>query len=188
MTGKPKKPKRVILKKQEIKELLAILTQYFSYFKNVREENPLAELVQYPKLPGLLSESLAYYLLKEKKILEKIGDIKEILHQKEADLYTMTSEKNIKIEIKGTASEGYQRFTEKDTLSDYLIWIYFGEYFKDNLKRIIEVLILPQPQKYFTKGRDIGVKKFKEEASKDLLSHNFDLENKITFLSIFSLL
>jgi hypothetical protein len=58
---------KTCLTKAEIKELLKLLSDVFDYLKNLKSKNRLAEKIQFPKIPAILSASIIIHLIKENK-------------------------------------------------------------------------------------------------------------------------
>jgi hypothetical protein len=61
---------RQMLSATEIDQFVFLLKDVFTYISNLKEKNPLAADIQYPKLPPKLTESLAIHLLRRGLIPE----------------------------------------------------------------------------------------------------------------------
>lgn len=97
---------------------------------SLKEGNPLARDIQFPKLPPRLTESIAIHLLRAGLIPELKGYEFEF-GGKEADIIGINYGSRVRIEVKGT-TKGFEYFGEKDIKASYLLWFDFEELFRKN--------------------------------------------------------
>lgn len=81
-------------------------------------------LIQYPKLPPRVSESLAARWLVR---AETFPGATEIRRGGGADLRVFGPDRTWRIEVKGSGAKEFQTFGPKDYDCDLLMWIRFGE-------------------------------------------------------------
>lgn len=141
---------RPVLKKSQIKELSKNVCEVFSFLADFKEQNPLAEHIQFPKTPTILSESLVRHLIDDRKILTDENVQWTDFGGETADIIVgLEGGQTLKVEVKGTATSAFQDFSEKDVTADYLVWVHLEDLFKSELASPIEVFVVKSPSNYF---------------------------------------
>jgi len=150
------------LSKDEILGLERTIRQAFQALNKLKQEEPLAKYIQYPKIPSIFSESIAA------KVLPHIfSGFEAIGGGITADILLVGEHGTKTVEVKATGKSGFQYFGEKDCKADYLLWISFGDYFQNDTGTI-DVLIMPKINGLF-KQRKITLKDFKKVCDKKLI-------------------
>ncbi|HEX4794215.1 MAG TPA: hypothetical protein VH370_10515 [Humisphaera sp.] len=150
-----KKPSRTPLRPEEIIELLKLVRTLFDFHAKLRQSNLLAQLIQFPKTPTRLSESIVCHAAASGLLLPDNPAIERIfLGGKEGDVIIQVHDNRPRrIEVKAAASSSFSQFGEKDVTADYLIWLDFGMAFKDSTINEVTAHVLPDPGKYVTPGK-----------------------------------
>lgn len=149
----------------EIDQFVSLLKDIFTYISNLKERNPLAADIQYPKLPPKLTESLAIHLLRGGLISELKGyDFR--FGGNEADVIGSRGSNKVRIEVKGT-TKGFEYFGEKDIRADYLMWFDFEELFRKGGENFI-LFVLPYRESRFSGPVKITITSLKKMAGRDL--------------------
>ncbi len=175
---------RQLLSPIEINQFVLLLKDVFTYISKLKEKNPLAADIQYPKLPPKLTESLAIHLLRSGLISELKGyDFR--FGGNEADIIGSHGAKKIRIEVKGT-TKGFEYFGEKDIKANYLMWFDFEELFRKSGESF-NLYVLPHQESRFSGPVKITINSLKKTAGADLqlITYNIrDLLMKITSPSL----
>jgi hypothetical protein len=165
---------RQLLSATEISQFVLLLKDVFTYISNLKEKNPLAADIQYPKLPPKLTESLAIHLLRHGLVSELKGyDFR--FGGNEADILASRGSEKARIEVKGT-TKGFEYFGEKDIKADYLLWFDFEELFRkggDNFT----LFMLPHKETRFMAPLKITMSSLKRMAGADLQTTKYNVEN-----------
>jgi hypothetical protein len=170
---------RKLLSPPEIDQFVFLLKDVFTYISNLKERNPLAADIQYPKLPPKLTESLAIHLLRSGLIPELKG-YSFRFGGNEADVIGSQGVNKVRIEVKGT-TKGFEYFGEKDIKANYLMWFDFEELFRKGGENFI-LFVLPHRESRFSSPVKITISSLKKVAGLDLqlLTYNIrDLLSKI---------
>jgi hypothetical protein len=95
-----------------------------SYLSGRRRAEPLAGLIQYPKLPERLTESIAAALLESGLVhLPGVGAVETVLPGgRESDILLIGDGQPFRIEVKAT-TRGWTAVNPKDLTADFLIWL-----------------------------------------------------------------
>ncbi len=129
------------LTKKELASLIQALRGAFQAISALRGTDRLASLLQYPKIPPALSESLALHLLQDNIILPGLSS----LHagaRSESDLVATDSRgRRLAIEVKGTGASAWVFLGPKDYKADYLVWILFGGFFASADEHTVRVCV-----------------------------------------------
>lgn len=169
-----------LLSATEIDRFVFLLKDVFTYISNLKEKNPLAADIQYPKLPPKLTESLAIHLLRHGLIPELKGyDFR--FGGNEADIIASRGSENVRIEVKGT-TKGFEYFGSKDIKANYLMWFDFEELFRKGGDHFT-LFLLPYRESRFSAPLKITMSSLKKVAGVDLqlMRYNIqDLLHKIT--------
>jgi hypothetical protein len=171
---------RQLLSATEIDRFVILLKDVFAYISNLKEKNPLASDIQYPKLPPKLTESLAIHLLRDGLISELTGyDFQ--FGGNEADIIASRGTNRVRIEVKGT-TKGFEYFGEKDIKANYLMWFDFEELFRKG-GDYFTLFVLPYRESRFSAPLKITMSSLKKVAGVDLQLKRYniqDLLRKIT--------
>lgn len=168
--------KHTELDPSEIQELIKHIRNLFSTIQNLKNTNKIACYIQYPKIPPILSESIALNTIQNGSLSLPIqspqlgGNIADIIAYDKND-------KLIKIEVKATGKKAFQNFGEKDIAADYLIWVFFDEFFQNSKQEVIELFILPNPILYFKSPQKITLTKFQKLTEGNLSKLQINLLN-----------
>lgn len=146
----------------DIKELDSLLREVFDYIIDLRKKNRLAYNIQYPKIPSILTESLAIHLLNRMGIISKLNGYTFKFGGRVADILAIKGNNKIKIEIKATAKSAFEYFGEKDISADFIIWIHFGNFFVNKEETQIKVFIVQTPRNYFHSPIKITLSRLKQ--------------------------
>lgn len=141
---------RRILTLHEIRDLAGLLRSVFSRIAEIRRDNPLARHIQFPKIPSILSESLAVHLLRSGDVLPGLTGYSFSLGGKRADILAERLGETKRIEVKATGKSAFQNFVAKDVDADYIIWIHFGDYFAGSGDKTLRAFVLREPNRYFS--------------------------------------
>jgi len=154
-----------LLTPTEINQLIILLKDVFTYISNLKDGNPLASDIQYPKLPPRLTESLAIHLLRRGLIPELKGcDFH--FGGKEADIIGARGAEKFRIEVKGT-TKGFEYFGEKDIRANYLMWFDFEELFRKGDIHFM-LCVLPHRESRFSRPVKITIAGLKKLAQDDV--------------------
>ena len=168
---------RNCLSKKKIIELSKLLVQVFDYLKEMKKTNRLAEKIQFPKIPPILSESLVIHLIREKRLL-KLTNIQSIeFGGKECDILVKTNSRNIKIEVKATGRSAFEYFGEKDITADFLIWVHFGDFFLNESTKNVYLFIIKNPAQYFNSPVKITLSQLKQKIGENLKAITVNIDN-----------
>lgn len=160
---------RRCLSKEEIVKLTKLLMKVFDYIKKLKESENLANRIQYPKIPSILSESIVIHLIKEKNLLG-LSEISSIDFGGRASdiIVEINHDKKIKVEVKATGKSEFEYFGEKDISADYLVWVNFGDFFLDKNRKNILIFTIKNPSRYFKRPVKITLKQLRNKIGKDL--------------------
>ncbi len=138
-----------MLNLQEILQLVDALRKTHRFIDNLRHVNPLAKHIQYPKIPTLLSESIAGLTIKKGGLLSDYGKFSNVVRGgKHADLLCINDvNEQIKVEVKASGKSNFATFGPKDYGADVLLWLLFQDVFVSKTSCIIEVIICAEPSK-----------------------------------------
>jgi hypothetical protein len=138
------------LKYSEIKELVRLVRGVFSDVRQLKAREPLARHIQYPKVPSILSESLALHLLKRRRLIPGLHGHVFGFGGKTADILGKSSTgREKRIEVKATGTNAFQNFVKKDTTADYIIWFHFDDYFLRDDNPPIAAFLIRKPGRFF---------------------------------------
>jgi hypothetical protein len=152
-----------LLSPVEIQQFITLLRGVFAYISDLKDKNPLAADIQYPKLPSRLTESLAVHLLRNGVISELVGYAFEF-GGREADVIGTGGQGRRRIEVKGT-TKSFEYFGPKDIQSDYLLWFDFADLIKGRRENDhFKLYVLTDAKKYFTGPLKIDISKFEQTA------------------------
>jgi hypothetical protein len=165
---------RQLLSPAEIDQFIFLLKDVFTYISNLKEKNPLAADIQYPKLPSKLTESLAIHLLRHDLIPELKGyDFR--FGGNEADIIAARETEKVRIEVKGT-TRGFEYFGEKDIRAKYLMWFDFEELLRKGGNHFT-LYILPHRESRFGGPLKITIGSLKKVTGVDLQLTRYNIQD-----------
>ena len=163
---------------QEVAELLGLFSEVFVYISELKRKKKLAENIQYPKLPSILTESIILHLLRQHIILPDLSNFQFKFGGNIADIIGSNKENDIKIEVKGTVNS-FQYFGPKDINADYLIWIYLGETDFSKNRGKIRIYIL-KPRGLFKDSVKITIKTFLKDYGDKIETLELNLQDVLS--------
>jgi hypothetical protein len=90
----------------------------------LREQDDIYRHIQLPKLPDAFTVSLVRLLIEGGTLLPEVQPVSDVVQGDKPDiLITAAHGRRLKVEVKATAQQGYQRLSEHDRTADYLIWL-----------------------------------------------------------------
>ena len=140
-----------MLSRVELRSLIEAVREASCFLSGLRLRCPMAKHVQYPKIPTVLSESLAVYAINNGLLLASVGPFRRVERGgREADIIAVCDDgRRLKIETKASGEKNFATFGAKDYCADYLLWMLFGSLLRENaVPRIIEVLVCPSPAEH----------------------------------------
>lgn len=166
------------LTKKEILDLIGLVRDVFGYISRLKDKSELAEWIQYPKVPSILSESLVFHLVKDRILplpVEDANNLKFRFRTKEGDILLEDKGAKIHIEVKATGKRKFQYLGEKDIKSDYLVWVNFEDFFENPDANQIEIVIFEKIGRYVKSPRKITLAKLEDETKQSNISIHIDL-------------
>jgi hypothetical protein len=154
----------LVLTELEIRELVSNLREVFVWLRDFRQRHRLAEVIQNPKLPSLLTESLVVHRLRGGAIPDLAGYTFERAGRK-ADILACKGNTEVKIEVKSTGVEGFQQLGRKDVAADYLIWLHLGDCFLNSVNNEAQMCIVRRPSDFFLENQKLVIDKLKQDAT-----------------------
>jgi len=152
---------RKCLNWDEVIELIDLLTEVFSVVSDLRNRNPIARWIQFPKIPSILSESLC--ILERGKLFP--GCSNAISGGRTCDVMVLFPNAARKTaEIKATGQSAFEELSEKDISADFLVWVYFGRFFEDQNEEI-KAYVMENPGRIFHNRVKITLEKFRSADS-----------------------
>jgi hypothetical protein len=149
--------KTTFLSIEDIHLLCDELRKLFAYLYERRSVSDIAKRIKNPQVPGILSESIVAYLIKQGKLLPEFQNFQIKRGGKKCDLLLSDSDKVVTVESKATSEAGFQRLRKGDIAADFLIWIHFDTYFLTTEDMELEVFLIPQPGKYYEIEEEVFV-------------------------------
>ena len=165
---------RRLLSAREISQFVLLLDDVFTYITNLKERNPLAADIQYPKLPPKLTESLAIHLLQGGLISELKG-YNFHFGGNEADIIGSLHTNRVRIEVKGT-TKGFEYFGEKDIKANYLMWFDFEELLRKGGENFA-LYVLPHRKSRFSGPVKITITSLKKISGADLQEKRYNIKD-----------
>jgi hypothetical protein len=153
----------------EIKSLIAAFGETYRFLHDLRKRRPMAEYIQYPKIPPFLSENLAVHAIRNGKLLPSIRpSLKSVSrgNNATADVVAIRNERpwpspvppslaqvpELYIEIKGTGVSDFAGFGDKDYKAHILLWLRCGNLLFEGGLGVLDVLICPNPADHLPPG------------------------------------
>lgn len=162
-----------ILTLDEIKGSLRHLRDAFKQIREIKKRDEIANLIKYPQIPSVITESLAIYLIKDN--ITELKDHELILGGSVADIIAKKYGTMEKIEVKATGKSAFQYFSHKDIKANYLIWIHFDKFFDEESNIPIEVFVLKNPSAIFKFPTKIVLEDFKIKAGNGLVNFTYNI-------------
>jgi hypothetical protein len=136
-----------MLTRDELRSLIKAFGETCRFVSDLRARCPVAKYVQYPKIPTVLSESLAAHAILNRHLLSSVGPFTSVARGgREADIVAAHANgRRLKIETKASGEEDFAAFGRKDYSADFLLWLRFGSLLREGRLGRIEVLVCPSP-------------------------------------------
>src|SRR5438093_8516181 len=110
---------RRLLNRDEIRTLIALMRDLFDHYDHLRTTNQLAALIQFPKIPPVLSESIAVHLFTTGVMIGQIADGVSVTGSTSGgDIVINSGGTPVTVEVKATAGSAFQHFGDKDIKAD----------------------------------------------------------------------
>ena len=133
-----------ILKAEE-----ALIKAFRSVSTIRRDYGEAGALIQLPRIPPLISESIVYWMLKSRSDLITLD-----FRKSGRDLIgTATDGSVMPIEVKATGRQAFQHFSQKDITSRWLVWVHFQRYFEEEEDPILVYLFQEVGNEFLASGR-----------------------------------
>lgn len=167
--------KKEILTPAEIIDLIDILQDLFHHHEQIRLNYKLGELIQNPKIPSFLSESIAFHLLSSGELLG--SKIQTYQSKKGGDLEVSVNNKKLKIEVKATGESAFQFFGHKDLDAYILIWVHFNKLFKKKSQTLnLSIYYIKNARAVFREPRKITLASFIDVGGDRITKKDLDLK------------
>lgn len=132
---------------------MSSLRSVFDEVTAQRRKTALADHINYPKLPPILTESLVVHLIRRGKILPEFATSPVGLGGRVADIIINGGKS--KIEVKGTTAMSWVTLGINDVNADHLVWIDFANYFTNIIGGPIRVIVFKNPGSYLKTGKPV---------------------------------
>ena len=130
------------LTRSELNRLVQLMREAFAFRADQKAKDPLAQYIQNPKITPFLSESLAVHLLAQGGLIPGLRNLR-LGGRDEADVMAINRNgQSMAIEIKGTGSGAWVYLSDKDYVADYLLWIFFDDFFGNSGKQTIRIYLI----------------------------------------------
>jgi len=157
---------KTCLTKDQIRTLTKLIREVFVFLEKLKASNALAERIQYPKIPPILSESIVIHLIRDRKILNGLMNLGDVhFGGRAADVIVESGSKKLRVEVKSTGKNAFEYFGPKDISADYLVWVHFGGFFTQATDKSISVFTIARPAQYFTEPVKITLDKLQKTIS-----------------------
>ena len=149
----------------------------FAHHAALRAQYPLAALIQYPKIPPRLTESIAIHLLNSGGLGNLAEGVRATLSHAGGDvLVSQPNGEHLRVEVKGTAGSAFQHLSEKDLDAHLLMWVHYDTCFMEGGTREFTVHLILTPRKHFPRAGRITLRKFLERVGHEVFLRQVDLE------------
>lgn len=155
---------RQLLSSHEIAKLIELLRDEFAHLESLRRTQPLAAYIQFPKIPSILTESIAERALTKGLVAERLKRAIVRPGGRVADLLVSIDGRELRVEVKATGASAFQNLGKKDIAADYLLWLDFGNYFANPQRTSITIVIWEQPRERFHRECKITLGDAKKQA------------------------
>jgi hypothetical protein len=141
---------------QELKSLIEAFGETCQFISELRARCPIARYVQYPKIPTILSESLAVHAILQGRLLASTGPFSSVIRGgRKADVLAVLMDgQELRIETKASGEEDFATFGKKDYAAHFLLWLRFGKSLRESCLGQMEVLVCPRPAEHLPWARD----------------------------------
>ena len=130
-----------------------MLRTVYDCISDLQKQSSLADDINFPKLPSTLTESLVVHLVRLGVILPEFKGAKIDLGGGRADI--LVDGGRAQIEVKGTTENKWVTLGKKDVTADFLVWIYFPDYFTSIVPHSVEVYVFKNPGEYLNMGKPV---------------------------------
>lgn len=137
-----------MLQRDELRDLIIAFGETCRFITTLQSRAPVAKHVQYPKIPTILSESIAVIAIQQGLLLSSQGPFSAVIRGgRAADILAAVAgeARQLKIEIKASGTKDFATFGPKDYAADFLLWMRFENLLHENNFGCVEVLICPNP-------------------------------------------
>jgi hypothetical protein len=114
--------------------------------ERVKAASSGGRLIQYPKIPSAVSESLAARVLIARAVFP---EARSMLRGGGADIRVVCGTSTYRVEVKGSGSSEFQTLGRKDYDCDLLVWLRFGEAVQLGLEGEMRVTLFQTPRRCF---------------------------------------
>ena len=142
-----------ILQQHEIQDSVAALREGFTAIRQIRNSRSQGRLVQFPKIPSILSESVVAQEILAGRGVRLKGPVLVRRGGTKADLVVKSKGKELRVEVKGTGKQGFGALGPKDVNADVLVWIAYGAFFEGDSDTPITAHWLHTPRRVVRGGK-----------------------------------
>jgi hypothetical protein len=125
-----------------LREFFEAWTSVVGLIERLKAGSAGGRLIQFPKIPPAVSESLACRSL---IIRDVFPDAVSMVRGGAADISVLIPSGLRRIEVKGSGISEFQTFGRKDYACDLLVWLRFGQVFSLTAASQIQVALIPTP-------------------------------------------
>ena len=126
----------------QLREFFLSWTEVVSVVERVKSASPGGSLIQYPKIPQSVSESLAARFLIKSNTFHKAFEMRR---GGSADIVVSCDGGVNLVEVKGSGSSEFQTFGQKDYACDLLLWLRFGAVRHLGTRSLVNATLFPKP-------------------------------------------
>src|SRR3989442_1719313 len=153
---------RSFMNDPEIKQVLVAVRASFRAIQQIRRDFPGGRYVQLPRIPSILSESMIAREIRLGRTPLWHEPGASMPGGRSCDILAKVEEKEYKVQVKATGSQGFQYLGPKDIVSDVLVWLHFGSFFEKDERVPLECYWLPRPSNRFQRDVKISLPKFRQ--------------------------
>ena len=169
-------PRRPLSLKQ-VRDLVCAMRVASASTTALHQHFPMGKYIKYPPIPQVLSESIALHALREGLIPDIASGVFELGSRKDdSDIVALSRGARLKIEIKATGDKAFQRWSNGDIESDYVIWIHFGTYFQGPEEIPITFYVVPEVGNYYSKTGHVSLDDFLRRTESSRVEHSIQLD------------
>ena len=117
-------------------------TEVVATIDRVKAGSAGGQLIQYPKMPPSVSESLAARMLIRERVFEGATGM---VRGGAADIRVSRGGETILVEVKGSGSAEFQTFGRRDYGCHMLVWLRFGEASQLTFASTVRATLFPRP-------------------------------------------
>jgi len=134
-------------------------------------------LVQLPKIPSILSESIVASEVQHGRGPMWKGPVQVMPGGAKADLIVKWKSKEFRVEVKGTGRQGFQNLVAKDVAADVLVWVDFGNFFEDEFDSPVVAYWVSKPSSIFPDSMKISLQNFRKRCGTALRARNIRISS-----------